>query len=317
LRETMVSPNKRPRKKNNGSGTDEHDDKRIKKEHAIHESATGDASEASFHRLLVEVIYDLGLTQSSPQVLLENMAVAQNHEAITSERVKSKLQKYRNNKEKSKQEFLDEYDKFLIKARDRGLLKGGDVASTATIRAMLVGTAAGETNAPLLGGDAAAYLSLMSLREQSGATTTYSNMDEPLSSVAPPPAAPPQRNLHQEAQQFLQNFDGRGVYFPKLTEAEKQSPLGVSLIYVMGLFMQMTQLINAERAKAQKNGAPFTMPTVQETLRSIPGLDPATLQSLTANDSHNNATASLERAAQELSSIDHHHHVPVKQEEED
>ena len=36
--------------------------------------------------------------------------------SLTSERVKSHLQKYRKNKEKSKEEFLQDYDSFMRKA---------------------------------------------------------------------------------------------------------------------------------------------------------------------------------------------------------
>ena len=76
------------------------------------------------HRNFVMAIYDTGVAQSSPSVILENMdqhptdgtAAAAAASSLTSERVKSHLQKYRKNKDKSKEEFLKEYDSFLRKA---------------------------------------------------------------------------------------------------------------------------------------------------------------------------------------------------------
>ena len=59
----------------------------------------------TLHKMFVASIYEIGLKNSSPAVILENMA--QKPKTITSERVMSQLQKYRNNREKSKQEFMD------------------------------------------------------------------------------------------------------------------------------------------------------------------------------------------------------------------
>jgi len=70
------------------------------------------------HRLFVAAIHDAGLSQSSPSVLMENMT--SRPESLTSERVKSHLQKYRKNKEKSRAEFLGDYDSFMRKAMTVG-----------------------------------------------------------------------------------------------------------------------------------------------------------------------------------------------------
>ena len=276
--------------------------KRLKQEEESENNITDPAAEASFHRALVEAIFELGLTHSSPGVIMDGMA--HSHEAITSERVKSKLQKYRNNKDKSQVEFMEEYDTFL--ARVQAL---GSRASPDDIRAMLAQgdmNNDGDGNSPLLGGDAAAYLSYMALNGQGAmnnnnnnnvefggggdSSTVFSAASGGASSAGgfnnnknrmmmPPPA---HRNFQIEAQQFLRNFDGRGLAFPRLTEDEKKSPLGVSMVYVMGLFMQMKQLIEAERAaklqpqqqqqqlQSNSTGAPYMMPTTQDFIRSMP-----------------------------------------------
>jgi len=125
------------------------------------------------HRQFVDAIYEIGVSHAAPSVIIENMSLApaapeqqqqQQHESPSSagtttttgtsksknklsERVKSHLQKYRKNKEKSKQEFLLEYDAWMQKA----LTVVGGVSAAA--RTSLVSTPAaviemvGETTA--------------------------------------------------------------------------------------------------------------------------------------------------------------------------
>ena len=54
----------------------------------------------STHRMFVAAIYKAGIKHASPSVIMENMTLS--HKAITSERVKSHLQKYRNNEKNRK-----------------------------------------------------------------------------------------------------------------------------------------------------------------------------------------------------------------------
>ena len=122
----------------------------------------------AMHRQFVDAIYEIGVSHASPSVIIENMSLApaapEQHESPSSagttstaatsksknklsERVKSHLQKYRKNKEKSKQEFLLEYDLWMQKA----LTVVGGVSAAA--RTSLVSTPAaviemvGETTA--------------------------------------------------------------------------------------------------------------------------------------------------------------------------
>ena len=64
------------------------------------------------HRDFVSAIFDVGLKHSSPSSILEHMP---KNEQITSERIKSHLQKYRVHRNKSKKEFMSSYDASLSK----------------------------------------------------------------------------------------------------------------------------------------------------------------------------------------------------------
>jgi len=64
------------------------------------------------HRRFVEVVYEAGVQSSSPSIILENMS--HRPASLTSERVKSHLQKYRKNRPRSKEEFMSDYDNFMV-----------------------------------------------------------------------------------------------------------------------------------------------------------------------------------------------------------
>jgi SHAQKYF class myb-like DNA-binding protein len=55
------------------------------------------------HRDFVSAVFDVGLKHSSPSAILSQMP---EHEGITTERIKSHLQKYRVHRAKSKSEFM-------------------------------------------------------------------------------------------------------------------------------------------------------------------------------------------------------------------
>ena len=66
------------------------------------------------HRDFVSAVFDVGLKHSSPSAILEQMAP---NEQITTERIKSHLQKYRLHRQKSKKEFMSSYDSTLSKMK--------------------------------------------------------------------------------------------------------------------------------------------------------------------------------------------------------
>lgn len=67
------------------------------------------------HRDFVSAIFDVGLKNSSPSAILEQMP---NHADITTERIKSHLQKYRLHRSKHKDQFMESYDGALEKIQN-------------------------------------------------------------------------------------------------------------------------------------------------------------------------------------------------------
>jgi hypothetical protein len=82
------------------------------------------------HRCLVDAIYEVGISHASPSVIMEHMTFPTitttegengaerrfDSRTVTSERLKSHLQKYRKNRDKSKVEFQAEYDQWVEQA---------------------------------------------------------------------------------------------------------------------------------------------------------------------------------------------------------
>lgn len=72
----------------------------------------------SLHRDFVSAIFDIGVKHATPAVVLETMLV-QDRE-VTAERVKSHLQKYRVHRDRSKTEFMTQYEQALERIKERG-----------------------------------------------------------------------------------------------------------------------------------------------------------------------------------------------------
>ena len=90
----------------------------------------------SLHRDFVSAIFDIGVKHATPAVVLETMLV-QDRE-VTADRVKSHLQKYRVHRDRSKTEFMSQYEQALERIKERGgtnwhpsdKFLGGDVAAS-------------------------------------------------------------------------------------------------------------------------------------------------------------------------------------------
>ena len=197
------------------------------------------------HRDFVSAIFDVGLKHASPSALLEHMP---EHDQITSERVKSHLQKYRMHRAKSKKEFMSCYE--------------------ATLNNYQV---TGAKSKSLGSGEVAAHLA-------------YSTMIEPeeTSSTEPIQGQP---NLPREsANDMFGTSRGGALILPKLTEAEKKSPMGASLGYLMGLFFSLRQQLLANRAAAAS---------------SVDGADPSTLTNQVPLVSYPSSAADAEHVDRE------------------
>lgn len=196
----------------------------------------------AIHRFFVEAIYRLGVKHSSPSIIMENMANTGN---LTSERVKSHLQKYRNNRKKSAIEFMMEYNAWMQKALTIGVVAGGSktiLAPPATVMNMM------EANKLLTGGDAAAFVTYASMFDKGA---TESEGGESLTKFDASSSSPDV--IRSEPQAYEKLFSsGAQIPLPVLTPEEKRSPLGVSIGHVIAIFGSMTQHLMKEREANQK-----------------------------------------------------------------
>ena len=158
------------------------------------------------HRDFVSAIFDVGLKHSSPSTIMEHMP---KNELITTERIKSHLQKYRMHRVKSKKEFISSYEVSLRAFQENGM----------------------ECVKSVSGGATAAQLTFM---ETSGV--------EP---PAPHPVAVKPEPTEQEQSRSSQQNEI--LMLPQLTEAEKASPMGAALGHLMGLFLSLKQQLISQR----------------------------------------------------------------------
>lgn len=187
------------------------------------ESLAGDPwNNVDIHRSFVSAIFDQGLKHASPSVILQNM-MAESDE-LTSERIKSHLQKYRKNKMKSKQDFMSEYDDYMRQQATRSsVFPFGSPPSTTTTR----------SSAELTGGSGAAMLTCSLLSEAEG---FFWNLKASLIDDEEEHADP------------LQD-DNAAVLELTLTEEEKKSYLGQALTHVMSMVAPMRRQLLQERRR--------------------------------------------------------------------
>jgi len=213
--------------------TDQSEESSSNKRHQL--SSNGWTEE--MHRSFVESLYEIGLKHASPSVILENMS--ETDPALTSERVKSHLQKYRNNKEKSKSDFMNDYDSWMQKALTVGAA-GGASSSLATPPAITEMMGINK----LLGGDLAAFLTyaVMVEEEEVSAADLHPHLLSPDA-------------IRNGSKEYAKYFTGAKIPFPLLTEEERKSPLGISISHVLSLFYSMTQYLMKERQIREQNRA--------------------------------------------------------------
>ena len=190
------------------------------------------------HRLLVAAVYEIGLKHASPAVIFEHMT--EPHQEVTGERLKSHLQKYRKNKDKSREEFLHEYDAWMEKALTVGCAGGtGRFLAPPKAIAEIVGSK------KLLGGDLPAFLSYSMLQEQN--TAAYPVYGSGKSSQAP--TIDTRRKSTKGGASSSEQH--QVLSFPILTEEERKSPLGTCISQVIGLFYPMAKYLMSEREKSE------------------------------------------------------------------
>jgi SHAQKYF class myb-like DNA-binding protein len=168
------------------------------------------------HKTFVAAIFEVGLKTCSPSVIMENMRLQPRY--ITRERTKSHLQKYRITKDRNKDDFMSEYSEFMNKTEALKKQYLQETQKEAIPKVILSQVLDGKKTTKLIGGQAAALLSFLVLNNCS---TDHGPDQIP--------------------------FQGIKTPFPNLTEAEKQSSLGASLLYIKGLLHNMTDVLLKER----------------------------------------------------------------------
>jgi SHAQKYF class myb-like DNA-binding protein len=207
------------------------------------------------HRDFVSAVFDVGLKHSSPSTVLEHMP---KHPQITSERIKSHLQKYRVHRNKSKQEFMSSYEVSLKK------FKNGDMDN---VKSLTDGEVAAHlSHATLTEGACGANVppNARSTAKEAGQTVEDQNKRPqkvpgafPVHRTGPPPP------------------DHEALMLPKLTETEKSSPIGASMGYLLGLFFSLKKQLlmqrNANAAASRKQpGLPGSQPESVDVSNSGP-----------------------------------------------
>lgn len=190
------------------------------------------------HRCFIKAILENGIRHSSPAAILHFMT--KRTDELTNERVKSHLQKYRKNKDKSITEFMQEYDTWLHRAIAVGT-SGGTSTALAPMHALL--PMLGMSQTPL-GGGGAAILTYAFLCEERG----YSSHNT--GGMHYPTMSP--QSLREGSKEYLKYVSGIEVPPPVLSEEELRHPLGAAIVQVVSIFRSMTQyLIQLRIARAE------------------------------------------------------------------
>lgn len=171
------------------------------------------------HRDFVSAIFDVGLKAASPASVMAQMSpgAKMSFEGLNLERIKSKLQKFRNKKECHKEEFLAMYDKTISKFNHEVFPVGGrEQKSKLADRLRSLPPIESLSSA-----EVAAFLSY----------TVMVNTE-----------------VNENS---LYNFDGTGeLEIPELTEAEMKLPIGMAFKSFLRLFLCLEKDLKLSRSSS-------------------------------------------------------------------
>ncbi|EJK75998.1 hypothetical protein THAOC_02259 [Thalassiosira oceanica] len=169
------------------------------------------------HREFVSAIFDVGMKNASPSTVMEFMRP---NPELTSERVKSHLQKYRLNRVKSRKEFLESFDTQLSNLSSKYGAVGDSEASQLSC------------------GGPAAYCMHETMHGQDvgGDENSFCAPQQPSASVT-------------------SISDSRGevsaLTLPLLTADEREGPLGQSFSHLIGMFNALSEQLEMSRHRQQ------------------------------------------------------------------
>ena len=241
------------------------------------------------HREFVSAIFEVGLKQGSPSAIIEYMKP---NPDITSERLKSHLQKYRQKKQQSYKEFITSYDSAVKRFREEQPEDNGeDVLENLTC------------------GEKAAFYtvsaSLDSSREASRRPTPVQSSDIPAFHM-------PSLTMEEYHGPIGQSFR----YIASLHRAMTEQ-LEISRRYQQS-YQSAPQFQRSQQQGVLENAAATaasiqTNPSMHEVAASVPHYLPEQLQQPQAQYAHNTSTAqqpvALPNNEQQQSFFQHHNHA--------
>jgi len=199
------------------------------------------------HRAFVSAVFDEGMKYASPSVVMEHM---NDKRDLTSDRVKSRLQKFRKRQSKSKTDFMFDYDSCMEKfTAKRGPESRIESCLPDDERCKRSG-----------GGAAIARVTQAILAESSVAEPAKLLVTGGTNSLFGP-------------EKFLNQLKQDNVLLElSLSDKERQSPLGISLGHVMAMVQPLAQIVFRERQrKAVERDR-----TDNTTANNTPSIDPST-----------------------------------------
>jgi SHAQKYF class myb-like DNA-binding protein len=185
-------------------------------------------SEEDLHRDIVDAIFEYGVTHACPSSISDNMQL---HPAeLTKERIKSRLQKFRKRRKKEKDEFLDDYDKFLDVAKREDY--GPNLRKLTPLDRVY-------------GGKAVALMAHSVMQESRSAA--------PLNTLGK--TSVPEKTFTRTTNKY--GHPTTKMPFPILSEKEKSSALGKSLDLTLGLVQNLHKhLVEQRQARSKEAKAP-------------------------------------------------------------
>lgn len=181
-------------------------------------------------------------------------------------RVKSHLQKFRRNKDKSIEEFMNDYDSVMYNFNHFYKRQGGSNPTKKDVIEnfhMFTNSPSAKTGV-MTSGEVAAYLTMMYYVQDDYEVRNSKNPSSESDRTEPPQGTniddmanggiSLQNVASTQPLNFMSSFlDGNirhdKIFFPELTDEEKQSPLGSNLCLVMGMFQSLVTDIKGKRAR--------------------------------------------------------------------
>lgn len=233
-------------------------DEFAKRARQVDHATVGEDWPLNTHRDFVEAVMKCGIKQASPAVIRQEMTLTS--KAVTAERIKSKLQKYRGSKEKYVDLFMKEYDEWMKKATP---------LTNGTCGDMLCGKSDSEVMSILgmncsLGGEEAAFLTQKVVSKERCHRNTES------CSVASAKSNETKVTI-QNGTQLSSDERIFHIHVPILSEAEKESELGKAIRHVLAIFDALTEqraLISCQ-AKKQETANPQNAVLHKDELSSM------------------------------------------------